>query len=92
MIHKYLLLGKPVSLSSVKVENPEEKHSAIELHLPLDVFWTVSQQLQQASFLLSQDAPSVDVQKIYQQVYTQVFAFAVNETERASLRKRMAGG
>ncbi len=92
MIHKYLLLGKLVSLSSVRIENPDEKHSVIELHLPLDVLWQVSEHLQQAHLFFSQDAPAVDVQKLYQQVYGLVFPYTVNEIERASLRKRMVGG
>jgi hypothetical protein len=92
MIHKYLLLGKLVSLSSVKVENPEEKNSAVELQLPLEVFWGVSEQLQRATLLLVQGAPGADVQKLYQQVYATVIPYTVNEAERASLRKRMAGG
>ena len=92
MIHKYLLLGKLVSLSSLKVENPEERHSVVELRLPIEVFWRVSSELQKANLLLSQDAATIDIQSIYQKVYATVFPYTVNEAERALLRKRMVGG
>lgn len=92
MIHKYLLLGRSMSLSSIRVENPEERHGSIELVLPLDVFWQVSESLQRSNFLLSQDAPVADVQKLYQKIYAEVFPYAANENERALLQKRMVGG
>lgn len=85
MIHKYLLLGRSVSLSSIRVENPEETDGSMELVLRLDVFWQVSESVQQADFLLSQDAPVVHVQKLYQKIYAEVFPYAANENERALL-------
>lgn len=85
MIHKFLIVGKQVMFSSVKLEDEHQSLYNIDLLMPLDVYWEISELLRLSNYLYASDEQMADIHEIYKEIFRKSAPHAVFENDRTWL-------
>jgi hypothetical protein len=84
-----LIVGKQVFLQSKAPSSHEDQGTAIELMLPLEDYWKLSEKLKSATYLLASGETQNEVSTVLKDVYKICARYAVAEKDRLWLHAKI---
>jgi hypothetical protein len=89
LITKFLIVGKQVFLQSKAPTSHEDQGTALELLLPLEDYWKLTEKLKSVTFLLASGETQNEISTVLKEVFKICSKYAVAEKDRLWLHAKL---
>ena len=92
MIHKFLVVGKQIRLSTSRPSEVQgESETVLGLTLPLDVYWQATELIKSIDYLHSTSEPGIKINEVQLAIFRLVAPYGTNDKDRTWLYDRLEG-